>query len=150
MPTPSAIPSLHLEWLPGRFAVCRLSAGAAIPAWGLAPPPSGGSAAFLCFARTDQELSLVIDEAHLPASPEASAELTAERGFVGLRLVGQIDMATVGVFATLTAALKEARVPVFLVSTYLTDYLFIKEQHAERAAAALAGVAKVDALPQAR
>ena len=60
-----------------------------------------------------------------------------------MRLVGQIDMATIGVFATLTAVLREARVPVILISTYLTDYLLVREADADRAAAALRRVAEV-------
>ena len=48
--------SLALEWLPGRYAVCRLAAGAEMPQWAI----SGGG--LVSITRTDDELSIVAPE----------------------------------------------------------------------------------------
>jgi hypothetical protein len=154
-------PALQLEWLPGRYAVCRLDATEPIPKWAQAGPErSAGpgqpmhttgaattfshsqecenvppAASLLCITYTDQELSIVMDESHVPP------EVNAERGFVAMRLVGVIDMTLIGIFAKLTGALAAAKVPVFVMSTYDTDYLMVREQYRDRAVAALSGVA---------
>ena len=125
----SSADRLTLEWLSGRYAVCRLEADAPVPAWGL------DSTRFISITRTDQELSIVCDESIVPA------EVKSQKGFAAMRIVGQVDMASIGIFARLTTALAEVRVPVLVVSTYDTDYLMVCEKLKETAHRALAGVA---------
>ena len=113
---------ITLEWLPGRFAVCRLDAAAAIPDWALR------GSDFLSITRSEAELSIVAAEVLVPT------EVTAERGWVAMRVVGKLDFSTVGVLAKLTGALAEVGISCFAISTYDTDYILVKEQDAVRAA----------------
>ena len=122
---------LALEWLPATLAVCRLPPEVEIPSWAAA----GGPAGFVSITRTDRELSIVVEEGAVPTN------VRAERGWVGLRVVGTLELSTVGVLARLTGALAEEGVPVFAVSTYETDVLLVKSGDAGRAVEALREVA---------
>ena len=122
---------LSLEWVRGRFAVCRLGADEAVPDWALA----SGSSGLLSVTRTERELSIVADEDRVPAST------CAERGWVALRVAGTLDFGLVGVLSVLTGALAAAGVSVFAVSTYDTDILLVKATDSERALEALGTVA---------
>lgn len=112
-----------IEILPGRFAVCRLGASDAVPEW------AGG--AFVSITRTEEELSIVCDEAAVPP------EVRAERGWRCMKVLGPLSFELVGVAAALTAPLAEAGVSVIVVGTFDTDYLLVKEETRERAIAAL-------------
>ncbi len=114
----------RLAWLPGTFAVCRLDASRPIPR-----PRETGS--FFSLTRTDREVSVVCAEGTEPAGGEC------ERGWRGMRLEGPIPFSITGVLASLTAPLALARIPIFAVSTYETDTLFVRAPDAERARQAL-------------
>ena len=117
---------LVLEWLPGRYAVCRLSPRDFVPAWA---QTSGVS--LLSITRTDRELSIVIDESRVPA------DVKAQRDFVAMRIKGTLDFSLVGVLAKLTRALAAANVPVFVISTFETDVIMFRDEHQQRAIAAI-------------
>lgn len=85
---------LSLSLLEGRYAVCRLEAGAAVPA-GLLQAGVG----FLSITRTTDELSIVCPEA---LAPEGAKAQQAWRAF---KVQGPLDFSLTGVIATLTAPL---------------------------------------------
>jgi hypothetical protein len=131
---------LTLEWLPGRYAVCRLKPDAALPAWidsSLKPQETG----LLSITRTQRETSIVIDESKLPR--ELEPHMPVQRGFAAMRVAGTLDFALVGILAQLVSALAAANVSVFALSTYDTDVLLVRESDRERAAAALGKVAAI-------
>jgi hypothetical protein len=99
--------------LPERLAICRLPADAAVPAWPRGP--------FVAITRTPDELSIVCDERSVPAG------VTSAAGRRGLGITGTVDFATIGVIAGLTTPLAEARVSVFVVSTYDTDWILVQQ-----------------------
>ena len=115
---------LALVVLPGTFAVCRLGAEALLPARSFAGP-------FCSVTRTADELSVVCPEA---AVPEGSHY---EGGWRCLRGDGTLDLALVGVLASLLVPLAEAGVSTFAVSTFDTDHLLVREADLGRAAEAL-------------
>ena len=115
---------MTLDLLPGVFAVCHLSAGAALPDWAA----RGG---FSSVTRTPNELSIVCAEDDVPAEEQA------ERGYRGLAVRGPLDFSLVGIVAALATPLAAAGVSIFVVSTYDTDYLFVREADLDRATAAL-------------
>lgn len=113
-----------LTLLEGTFAVCRLEPGDGVPEWA-----NGGP--FSSVTRTADELSIVCPEAAVP--PDAKAE----RGWRAFRLEGPIPFQTVGVVSGLTRPLAEAGISVFVVSTFDTDYLLVKEAAVGRARSVL-------------
>ena len=48
-------------------------------------------------------------------------------------MAGELDFALVGILVSLLEPLARADVPVFVVSTFTTDYLLVKERNLERA-----------------
>jgi hypothetical protein len=113
-----------LRVLPGTFAVCRLSPGAPPPAWASAGP-------FASITRTADELSVVCPDGEVPEGTRC------ERGWRCLRADGTLDLALVGVLASLLVPLAEAGVGVFAVSTFDTNYLLVRGADLGRAAEAL-------------
>ncbi|MEO8378555.1 MAG: ACT domain-containing protein [Acidobacteriota bacterium] len=111
--------SLRIVPIPGRFAVCRLPSASPVPTW--------IHGAFTSVTRTAEELSIVCDDDAPPA------EVQAERGWRGLKVVGPIPFEVTGVAAALTTPLAAAGISVFLLATYDTDYVFVKEEVFERA-----------------
>ena len=112
-----------LRALPGTFAISRLAADAPIPSW-----PRGE---FISISRTPDELSIVSSDDAIPG------DVTSERGWRCLAVAGPIPFEVTGVAARLTAPLAAAAIPLFLVSTFDTDYLLVKQELFERATAVL-------------
>jgi hypothetical protein len=110
---------LKLENVPGVFAVCRLEPDAV---WTV--PPDAG---FVSITQTDRELSIVCEESIAPAGAQV------EPGWKCVRVAGSIPFETIGLLASLTQPLADARVSVFAVSTFDTDYLMVKSDCLERA-----------------
>lgn len=115
---------LSLNVLPGRFAIARFAPADEIPS-----PASAG--VFYSVTRTPQECSLVCDEKILASGAKA------ERGRALLAVVGPLAFAQTGVLASLAVPLAEAKISIFALSTFDTDYLLLSETDLERAIAAL-------------
>ena len=95
-----------------------------------------------CFTgKTDAENSLVCLTSDVP--PNATRR---EDGWMGLRIQGALDFSLVGILSKIAAVLAERGIPIFAVSTYDTDYVFVKEENYPGAleALALAGYEVVD------
>jgi hypothetical protein len=118
------LPSVALTILPERLAVCRLPEESEFPEW--ARPGE-----LQVFIRRRDELSVVCAERYVPP------EIKAERGWRALQVQGTLDFTLVGILASLTMPLAEAKVSVFSISTYDTDLIMIKEDCLERAVKAL-------------
>lgn len=116
---------LRLSVLPVPVAVCRLAPEAGMPAW--------IRGAFTSATRTADELSIVCDDDAVPDGVQA------ERGWRVLKLEGPIPFAMTGVASALLAPLAEARISIFLISTYDTDYLLLKAETFARAVEVLRG-----------
>ena len=70
----------------------------------------------------------------------APAGTQAEVGWRCLRVAGAMPFTPVGVLASLTGPVAAAGLGVFAVSTFDTDYLFVKEAEFRAAVAASRGV----------
>jgi len=112
--------SLTLSLLSGSFGICRLEPEATIPDWANA----GG---FISITRTSDELSIVCAEANV------SEGVKADRGWRCLKVEGPLDLSLTGVLASLVSPLAEARINIFAISTFDTDYLLVKEEKISRA-----------------
>jgi hypothetical protein len=122
------MPALTLLNLPDSFAVSKLRADSPIPAWAT-------SGSLVSITRTGDELSIVCKEDDVPVDVSC-----CERTWRCLRVVGQIDFSLVGVLASLVNPLAEAAIPVFVLSTFDTDYLLIKAENFATAVKALRDV----------
>lgn len=118
-----------LRALPGRFAICRFDPDAALPVWAM-----HAEAEVWSITRTPHEMSVVCDEDALPPSVER-----VEPGWVAFAVEGPIPFDETGVIAGITTPLAAAGIGVFVVSTFDTDYVLVRDRQradAERALAA--------------
>ena len=63
--------------------------------------------------------------------------LAREDGWSALRVCGILDFSLTGILSRVSSALSDARIGLFAVSTYNTDYILVKEADLERAVSAL-------------
>jgi uncharacterized protein len=109
----SALPRrLALSVLPESFAIVRLPANASLPPWAV-------RGAFFSVTRTADELSIVCAAESVP---ETFAGPLRWRAF---KAHGPFALSDIGVLAALTAPLAEAKISIFAISSYDTDYLLV-------------------------
>ena len=121
-----------LRKLNGNYAIARLPAVSRIPDW------CDGS--FLSVTRTPDELSVVAEAGLIPAG------VRVEAGWSLLMVEGPLEFSEVGVLASVAVPLASSVVSIFVISTFDTDYLLVRETDAERACEALAGAGARDRL----
>ena len=115
---------LTLEVLSGKIGVCKLDAQSIVPTW-------AGQGKFFSITKTMEELSIVCSEVNIPK------DVLCERGWMIFKVQGTLDFGLVGILAKITAALANAGLSIFAVSTYNTDYILVKEKDLEDAIIAL-------------
>jgi uncharacterized protein len=103
-----------------RLSICRLDASEEVPVWA-----TGSS--FFSVTRTRDELSVVCPEDVVPES------ISRERGWRAFRLEGTFDLSMVGVLASVASPLAEAGASIFVVSTFDTDYVLVREEQLDLA-----------------
>jgi hypothetical protein len=118
---------LSLSLLEDSYAVCRLEADDNIPVSLLMPGPE-----FVSISRSAEELSIVCPQDTAPKHAKVNG------GWRAFKVRGPLDFSLTGVIATLTAPLAEARISVFTVATFDTDYLLVKQADLPAARQALA------------
>jgi len=113
---------IELRILADQFSVCQISSPAYIPF----------EEEFVFVGKTDEELSLVCRTQAVPVQTAVR-----EDGWRALKIQGVLDFSLVGILAGITSILADAKISVFAVSTYNTDYLFIRKDFIEQAEDAL-------------
>src|SRR2546429_6827905 len=109
---------LELSLLPGSFALSRLAADSPIPAWATQGP-------FFSVPRTGDELSVVTELSVVPLGVQS------ERGWRVLKVHGPFVLSEIGILASLPTPLAEAKISLFAVSTFDTDYLLVASERSE-------------------
>ncbi len=120
-----------LTILPERLGVCRLQNGMSFPDWLI------NSDTFLSLTRTVDETSIVCREELIPA------DYPSEKGFRAFKVEGSLDFNVVGILALLLNPLAADGISVFVMSTYDTDYILVKQENLEKAIRALGTVATI-------
>lgn len=111
--------NVHFTLLQETFAIARLAGDEPIPSW------AHGS--FVSITRSHGELSVVCAESYVPE------RISAARGWRCLRAEGPFPLDAIGIAASFIGPLAEAKISVFLVATYDTDYLLLDGAHLPRA-----------------
>jgi hypothetical protein len=117
--------TLTLRVLSAPLALCKLSPTDVIPDW------TALARTFLTISRTPTELSIVADESAVPA------DIGAQRGYRAIRVDGTLPLDLIGIFVIIASPLAAARIPIFPIATYDTDYVLVAESELARAVAAL-------------
>jgi uncharacterized protein len=111
---------LRFRQLPGTFVICRLPSDAL-------PPQLAVAASFTSITRTEDELSIVCRANQAPGNAKREAP------WICFKLEGPFPFSQTGVLASFINPLAEHGVPIFAISTFNTDYVLVKEEHAEAA-----------------
>jgi uncharacterized protein len=111
---------MNLTLLPETYAIWKLPETAPLP-----------QVPFFAAIRTDEELTLVTDERLAPHG------ILCERGWRTLKVAGPLDFSLTGILAALAVPLATAKVPIFALSTFDTDYVLVKETQLTAAVVAL-------------
>lgn len=106
------------------LAVCRLAADAAVPPWAFASD-------FVSITRSREELSIVCLDSAVPTG------VPSEHPWRRLSVRGPLEFSLVGVLASITAPLARAGISLFVVSTFETDHVLVKQSDLEQACAVL-------------
>jgi hypothetical protein len=115
---------LTLTLLEQTFTIHRLEPDAEIPEPAL-------HSSFFAATRTDNELSIVVPE---------NIEIESDRsdpGWACFKVEGPLEFDLVGILAGITAVLAEAKIAIFALSTFDTDYVLVKRKQVEAAKEAL-------------
>lgn len=86
---------------------------------------------FLNITRTDDELSIVCGSGY---------DITAEKSdtrWSMLKILGPLDFSLTGILADIATCLKHAKISIFAISTYDTDYILVKSSNIADAVSAL-------------
>lgn len=111
-----------LEVLQSAFSVCQVEDVQSVD--------SGQELYFV--GKTDEEISVVCETDRVPANV-----LKREDGWRAVRVQGVLDFSLIGILARILKVLAEAEVGVFVISTYRTDYILMKEEQMEAGLGAL-------------
>ena len=104
------------------FSVCK------VPDYTLVNPEQP-----FCFTgSTDEEKSLVC-----PLSLVPQNVTDREDDWRGFRIKGTLDFSLIGILSGILAKLAKYEISVFVVSTFNTDYVFVKQEDFRRAVLAL-------------
>lgn len=122
-----------LSVLKPTFAIHSLSEDTAIPAAVL-------SSDFYFIGKTNDELSLVVKQ-DIPIDA-----LESDYDWQVIEVLGPLNLSMVGIMADISAVLASAKVSIFVVSTFETDYFLVKSKSIDTAIKALKN-AKYDFLP---
>ena len=114
--------NLVIETLKDTFSVCK------VPDYSLVNLEHP-----FCFSgSTDEEKSLVCPLSLVPAN--ATGKEDSWRGF---RIKGTLDFSLIGILSGILEKLAKYEISVFVVSTFNTDYVFVKQEDFRKAVLAL-------------
>ena len=115
---------MELKKIDGDFSVCK------VEDYSLVNMDSD-----YCFIeKTEEENSLVCATEDVPSNT-----VEREDGWKAFRIQGVLDFSLIGILARIAGLLAEHRISIFVVSTYNTDYVFLKRENYQRALEILGG-----------
>ena len=82
---------------------------------------------FYSITKTDEELSIVVDE-----NVDISSDIV-EENWIAIKIVGTLDFSLIGILSKISTILAQAKISIFAISTYNTDYILVKSDKLENA-----------------
>ena len=106
---------MNFSVLPGEYAIYRLDPHSAIP-------ESAVAADIFHIFKSDEELSILVPQTVEPCSDNV------EPGWSGIQVSGPLDFDAVGIMAEISGILADAGISLLAISTFDTDYIFVKSE----------------------
>ena len=113
-----------LKLLPSYYAVCRLGEIDDIPERVRDLP-------FYAVIRTEKSITLICNQ------KSVSDAVECEKNWRCLEIEGPFEFSEIGIINQVCGPLARAKIPVYVISAYETDYLLIKEPFLEESLATL-------------
>lgn len=104
------------------FAICRLDKHSTIPSW-------VWTSCFYAITKTTDELSIVCEQEKVIPNEN----MRQENNWKCLQVIGPLDFSLTGVLSSIAQPLAMHKISIFSVSTYDTDYIFVKKDSFEQA-----------------
>lgn len=114
---------VELEWIEVPMSVCRVADFSSVDRDG----------EYVFTARTRDEYSLVCPTRCVPGNAEKR-----EDGWRMFRVCGSLEFSLIGILAGISGALAHMQIPLFVLSTYDTDYVLVREEYREQTEVSLA------------
>jgi hypothetical protein len=106
----------NLKVLKKKFSILEFQADSVLPDWIYLSD-------FYSITKTQEELSVVTSQ------PDSFNEnIKCSKDWRVLKIIGPLDFSLIGVIADISNILKDARVPIFTISTYNTDYILVRQK----------------------
>ncbi len=83
---------------------------------------------YVFIGKTSEEISVVCETQKVPQKVEG-----VEHGWCALKIQGILDFSLIGILAPIATLLAEAEIGIFVVSTFNTDYILIKQEQLDKA-----------------
>ena len=112
--------TLPMRILTGDFSIHRLLPQQAIP-------QEADSEYFSCVIKTGRETTLIC-----PSRLKVDSEQTSP-GWCVLQVVGPLEFELTGILAGIATTLANAKISIFALSSWETDYILVRTEHRERA-----------------
>jgi len=111
---------LTLSILPEKLGICHFEKNSQIPEW-------AKDISFCSITRTKDELSIILPQDKIPAG------VLVEKNWRAFKVEGPLGFSLTGIVSSLSKPLAEAKISIFYISTYETDYLLVEEKKLEKA-----------------
>ena len=82
---------------------------------------------FFSITKTEDEISVVM------LQDKISSEIKAEKDWRILKVEGTLDFSLIGILAKISGILAKNSISIFVISTFNTDYILVKEEKIEKA-----------------
>lgn len=115
---------LKIKLLDGTYAVCQMENTEKVPSW-------VEEKGFFSVTKTEDEISVVM------LQDKISTDIKAEKDWRILKVEGTLDFSLIGILAKISSILAENQISIFVISTFNTDYILVKEEKIEKAMAVL-------------
>ena len=109
---------LTLKVLKETLTIARFHPTETIPTW-----LSFKDVTFLAVTKTADELSIVCDQATVPADTKQCV-----KDWRAFKVEGPLDFSLTGILASLAQPLAAHKISIFAISTYDTDYILVKQK----------------------
>ena len=115
---PTEIPDLDFKLFKDTFSICRLNKDSPIPEW-------LENSDFFSLTRTPDELSIVCNQVLV----KSDDKIIINKDWRIIKIKGPLDFTLTGIIAYISDLLKKNNIPIFVISTYDTDYILTKNQY---------------------
>ncbi|MCB0718118.1 MAG: ACT domain-containing protein [Bacteroidetes bacterium] len=110
---------LKLDIVDGEYAIVRLAPDAPMPAW--------ASGHVVSVTWTPDQCSVICDASAVPDAEQS------EKGWRCFKVHGDLGFSAVGTVDAIAQPLRAARISIFVVSTFDTDYIFVHSKQFDEA-----------------